>query len=36
MSGKSAQKLQEYSPRVETYVQYYKPDPELGDVATER
>jgi hypothetical protein len=26
-------KLQEYSPRVETYVQYYQPDPELGDVA---
>jgi len=25
-------KLQEYSPRVETYVQYYQPDPELGDV----
>jgi hypothetical protein len=26
-------KLVEFSPRVETYVQYYKPDPELGDVA---
>jgi hypothetical protein len=29
------QKLQEYSPRVETYVQYYHPDNELGDVARE-
>ena len=27
------QKLKEYSPRVETYVQYYQPDAELGDVA---
>ena len=27
------QKLEEYSPRVETYLQYYQPDPELGDVA---
>jgi len=27
-------KLIEYSPRVETYVQYYKRDPELADVAT--
>jgi hypothetical protein len=26
-------KLEEYSPRLETYVQYYQPDPELGDVA---
>ena len=26
-------KLMEYSPRIETYVQYYQPDPELGDVA---
>jgi hypothetical protein len=25
-------KLQEYSPRVETYLQYYQPDLELGDV----
>jgi hypothetical protein len=25
-------KLQEYSPRVETYLQYYQPDAELGDV----
>jgi hypothetical protein len=29
------QKLQEYSPRVETYVQYYHPDNELGDVPRE-
>ncbi|MGO8789774.1 MAG: M48 family metalloprotease [Terriglobia bacterium] len=28
-------KLQEYTPRVETYLQYYQPDPELGDVAKE-
>ena len=28
-------KLAEFSPRVETYLQYYQPDPELGDVATE-
>ena len=27
------QKLREYSPRVETYVQYYQPDAALGDVA---
>jgi hypothetical protein len=27
-------KLQEFSPRIETYLQYYKPDPELGDVPT--
>src|SRR6202034_4477367 len=27
-------KLQDYSPRIETYLQYYKPEPELGDVAT--
>jgi hypothetical protein len=27
------QKLREYSPRVETYVQYYEPDVALGDVA---
>jgi hypothetical protein len=27
-------KLEEYSPRVETYIQYYKPDSELGDDAT--
>ncbi len=26
--------IQNYSPRVETYLQYYKPDAELGDVAT--
>jgi hypothetical protein len=26
-------KMMEYSPRIETYVQYYQPDPELGDVA---
>jgi hypothetical protein len=28
-------KLAEFTPRVETYLQYYEPDPELGDVATE-
>jgi len=28
-------KLAEFTPRVETYLQYYQPDPELGDVATE-
>jgi hypothetical protein len=27
-------KMHEFSPRVETYLQYYKPDAELGDVAT--
>jgi len=27
------QKIKEYSPRVETYLQYYEPDKELGDVA---
>jgi len=27
-------KLEEFSPRIETYVQYYKPDRELGDEAT--
>ena len=27
-------KMQEFSPRVETYLQYYRPDSELGDVAT--
>jgi len=27
-------KMQALSPRVETYLQYYKPDPEFGDVAT--
>ena len=27
-------KMQALSPRVETYLQYYKPDPELGDAAT--
>ena len=27
-------KLQDYSPRIETYLQYYKPQPEFGDVAT--
>ncbi len=27
-------KLIEFSPRIETYVQYYQPDNELGDVAT--
>ena len=27
-------KLAEFSPRIETYVQYYKPEPELGDVPT--
>jgi hypothetical protein len=27
------QKLREYSPRLETYVQYVQPDPEFGDVA---
>ena len=27
-------KMQALSPRVETYLQYYKPDPELGDIAT--
>ena len=26
-------KLMEFSPRVETYVQYFQPDSELGDVA---
>jgi hypothetical protein len=26
-------KLMDYSPRIETYVQYYQPDAELGDVA---
>lgn len=26
--------LQEFSPRVETYVQYYKPENEVGDIAT--
>ena len=26
-------KLKEFSPRVETYVQFYRPDAELGDVA---
>jgi hypothetical protein len=28
-------KLQEFNPRVETYLQYYQPDAELGDVAKE-
>jgi len=28
-------KLQEYSPRVETYLQYYQPNPELGEVVTD-
>jgi len=28
-------RLQDYSPRVETYLQYYQPDPELGDVVTD-
>ena len=28
-------KLTEYSPRVETYLQYYQPNSELGDVSTE-
>ena len=27
-----SKKIVEYSPRVETYIQYYQPDPELGDV----
>jgi hypothetical protein len=27
-------KLADYSPRIETYLQYYKPEPELGDVPT--
>ena len=27
-------KLMAFSPRIETYVQYYQPDNELGDVAT--
>ena len=27
-------KLMGFSPRIETYVQYYQPDNELGDVAT--
>src|SRR5579862_9430669 len=27
-------KMQQYSPRIETYLQYYKPDSELGDLAT--
>jgi hypothetical protein len=27
------QKLQEFSPRIETYIQFYQPDAELGDVA---
>ena len=27
-------KLVNYSPRIETYLQYYRPDPEVGDVAT--
>ena len=27
-------KLVDYSPRIETYLQYYKPEPEVGDVAT--
>lgn len=27
------QKLQQYSPRIETYLQYYDPQPEVGDVA---
>lgn len=27
-------KMHDFSPRVETYLQYYKPDAELGDVAT--
>ena len=27
-------KLERFSPRIETYVQYYQPDNELGDVAT--
>jgi hypothetical protein len=31
---KCRQKLEEFSPRVETYVQYYRPDPELGAVVT--
>ena len=26
-------KLVDYSPRIETYLQYYKPEPEIGDVA---
>ena len=29
---KTRAKLQEYSPRVETYLQYYQPEGELGDV----
>ena len=28
-------KLMGFSPRIETYVQYYQPDNELGDVATQ-
>ncbi len=27
-------RMTEFSPRVETYLQYYKPDQELGDIAT--
>lgn len=27
-------KLQDFSPRIETYLQYYRPEAELGDVAT--
>ena len=27
-------KLVDFSPRIETYLQYYRPDPELGDVVT--
>ena len=27
-------RMAEFSPRIETYLQYYKPDQELGDVAT--
>jgi len=29
-----SEKVKEYSPRVETYVQYFKPDAELGDITT--
>ena len=28
-------KLMDFSPRIETYMQYYRPDPELGDVPTD-
>ena len=30
-----SEKVKEYSPRVETYVQYYQPDVELGDIPTD-